>query len=108
MYLFLCICLRVQDLNSLLRLWFHECSRVFQDRLVNNEDRTWFEELLVEKMTSDMAVNVGEVLPQHYPIYGDFMGTADNKQYEEVDDVKKVSNVVKQRAKEKSIASCGY
>lgn len=27
--------------DSCLRLWAHECSRIFGDRLINNEDRTW-------------------------------------------------------------------
>jgi len=29
---------------SMVKLWLHECCRVFYDRLVNDEDREWFVE----------------------------------------------------------------
>lgn len=32
--------------EKLLRLWCHEESRVFRDRLICAEDRTWFNEAL--------------------------------------------------------------
>lgn len=37
--------------DKFLRLWCHEESRVFRDRLISAEDRTWFNlALKVEKM----------------------------------------------------------
>ena len=34
----------------MVKLWAHECLRVFQDRLISLEDRNRFTELLVEKV----------------------------------------------------------
>jgi len=38
----------IRDENSISRLWIHEISRVFHDRLNNNEDKDWFYELIIE------------------------------------------------------------
>ena len=32
--------------NQMIRLWIHETSRVFHDRLINHEDRDWFYNLI--------------------------------------------------------------
>merc|ERR1719262_817239 len=41
----------LSDRDSLLRLWTHEMCRQFRDRLINNDDRTWFNKLIVSKMS---------------------------------------------------------
>ena len=43
--------------NKVVRLWAHECYRVFSDRLVDDNDRTWFSKLL----ETNIVPNVFEV-----------------------------------------------
>jgi dynein heavy chain len=43
---------RLSSASDLGRLWVHECTRVFGDRLVDDTDRQWFEDLLKEKLES--------------------------------------------------------
>ncbi len=81
----------VQTLKGLLRLWCHECNRVFEDRLVNTEDRDWFQNLLKTRLAEDFQMESGEVLGDGPLLYGDFMvANTDNKLYEEITDQDKV------------------
>ena len=82
---------KIEDLSQLLRLWHHENCRVFQDRLVNNQDREWFSGYLEEKITKDFGCKMDEVNPRQPMLYGDFMiANVDNKVYAEVTDQEKV------------------
>ena len=75
----------------MLRLWCHECSRVFEDRLVNTEDKEWFQELLRKHVSSDFQVDSTAVLGSGPLFYGDFMlANTDNKLYEEITNIDKV------------------
>ena len=40
------------DSDQLVKLWHHECSRVFRDRLVDEPDRFWFDKFMAESVTS--------------------------------------------------------
>ena len=81
----------IQDLPAFLRLWYHESCRVFQDRLVNDEDRQWFDDLAKQKMKEDFGQEFDEVVTQSPLLYGDFM-TGDTGNYEEITDQPKVTN----------------
>ena len=89
--LYLYIYISVQTLEGLLKLWTHECSRIFEDRLVNNEDRDWFQQLLKKTMTTEFSVDSNEIIGDGPLLYGDFMmPNTDNKIYEEITDMEKV------------------
>ena len=63
---------------------------MFQDRLVNNEDRLWFDQKMRSKM-KDFGVQDSKVLGEGPLLYGDFMvPNSDNKIYEEILDQAKV------------------
>jgi len=83
-----------QKLNGkedVLRLWYHENCRVFQDRLVNDEDRKWFVDLIRDKMASGFEMAMNDVVKDSTMIYGDFMvPSAENKIYGEVPSFDKV------------------
>lgn len=75
---------------QLLRLWYHENCRVFRDRLVNEEDRSWFDKLLEGRM-EEWEVAFNEVCPFQPILYGDFMSPgSDVKSYELITSEKKV------------------
>lgn len=47
---------RCTTVDTAVRLWAHECSRVFYDRLINREDQQWFEDLVVELLPRYLKV----------------------------------------------------
>lgn len=47
---------RCTTVETAVRLWAHECSRVFYDRLINREDQQWFEDLVVELLPRYLKV----------------------------------------------------
>lgn len=82
----------LKSVQQLLKLWYHENCRVFQDRLINNEDRAWFDNLLREKIKSNFNLEYNDVIENEPVIFCDFMiPNADPKVYTEVTDFKHVS-----------------
>lgn len=41
----------ISEKEQFVRLWSHECLRIFHDRLVDDSDRVWFNHMLEEKVT---------------------------------------------------------
>ena len=58
---------------DIYRLWFHECQRVYADRLVNDQDRAWFDDLLKECLVTNYETSYEEVVTGEMLVYGDFM-----------------------------------
>ncbi|XP_008570797.1 PREDICTED: dynein heavy chain 1, axonemal [Galeopterus variegatus] len=87
---------KVEDKVQLLRLWYHENCRVFRDRLVNEEDRSWFDQLLESHM-EQWEVAFHEVCPFQPILYGDFMSPgSDLKSYELITDENKMMQVIEE------------
>ncbi|XP_076467072.1 dynein axonemal heavy chain 1-like isoform X2 [Babylonia areolata] len=86
---------KITSTKDLLGLFYHESCRVYQDRLVNDEDRNWFDKLMGEKMESDFGMKMEEVVDQQPFLFGDFMASAvDNRPYIFLEDHSKVVKVV--------------
>lgn len=81
-----------KSVQQLLKLWYHESCRVFQDRLVNDDDRVWFDHLLRDQMKSKFNLEYAQVITTNEPvIFCDFLiPNADPKVYAEVTDFKHV------------------
>ncbi|XP_058497468.1 dynein axonemal heavy chain 1 [Solea solea] len=86
----------IQDKLQLLRLWYHESCRVFQDRLVCAEDRDWFNRLLTDCI-QEFDCRFEEVVSCQPVLYGDFMiPGADHKVYTIIEDKEKVLKVMEE------------
>ena len=87
------------DAKTMTRLWCHECMRVFHDRLIDEEDQTYFKELLVEVVQSafSQSWDYEETFVQNTIMFGDYlkMGAGpEDRVYEEVKDMSALSQLL--------------
>ena len=89
----------VKEPEQLARLWLHESSRVFYDRLINEEDRDWFRQLVVELLGRHFNIRwtKEELFINSRILFGDLLKLDSNKDYEEIKDIKKLIRVLEDR-----------
>ncbi|KAH9281795.1 Dynein heavy chain 6, axonemal [Echinococcus granulosus] len=90
--------LAIRDKASLTRLFYHECSRVFHDRLVDETDRLFFNTILSEIANKFFSESLDPETFSKKPLFfGDFMtfGAArEDRLYEEITDMDKLKSVM--------------
>eukprot|EP01052_Picozoa_sp_SAG31_P002976 SAG31_NODE_109_length_24587_cov_111.480848_7_plen_3254_part_00 len=85
--------------TTAIRLWAHECMRVFHDRLIDAEDQKYFKELLLEliQMKFSKSWDYDETFVDSHIIFGDYLkmgATGEDRTYEEVKDLKAMSHLM--------------
>lgn len=86
----------IASLDTFARLWLHECSRVFNDRLINVQDREFFRNTATDLLKSKFKVNWN--MKENDPftgstqvIFGILLRLdAEEQMYEEIADKKKL------------------
>ncbi|XP_063073303.1 dynein axonemal heavy chain 6 [Engraulis encrasicolus] len=88
----------VRDQNQVFRLFCHECQRVFHDRLINNEDKTYFNTMVAEMASKYFGF---QLEPEYFItkpiIFGDFIKVGADKAdriYEDLTDMEKIRSVL--------------
>jgi len=57
---------------DMIKLWAHECMRVFQDRLISQDDRDKFNELLKEKTKEKFKKSFDDLVTVKPLLFGSF------------------------------------
>ena len=84
-----------EDSNIMIRLWAHENTRIFRDRLTDEHDRLWFDKLIKETVQTVFKKNMDALVTTDRIIFGDYMVPgADPKLYIEINDQKQLRKVI--------------
>jgi len=92
---------KIESTTYLVRAWAHESRRVFSDRLINAEDRGWFDKQLAEHISTKMKTKVEDIfsteaIENSDPlIFCDFLVQGESS-YEQVTDVDNLLPLVKE------------
>lgn len=89
--------------ESMTRLWSYEIIRVFQDRLVDQNDRSFFKGLLTDKLSSHFSTDIAQLTShKRLPLFGDLMnvGNSENPLYEEITDIDKLKAFMEEKMSE--------
>ncbi|XP_051560675.1 dynein axonemal heavy chain 6 [Myxocyprinus asiaticus] len=90
----------VRDQTQIFRLFCHECQRVFHDRLINNEDKTYFNTMISEIASKYFSINIEPMYFVKQPIiFGDFIKIGADRAdrvYEDLTDMEKIRQVLQE------------
>ena len=87
---------KCEEVDQYARLWFHECMRVFHDRLINEQDREIFVNILKGKFHT-FKLKEEEILNIPRVLFGDFMkGIESNegRMYFQIEDLVKLRTMM--------------
>lgn len=78
----------VTSVEVFAKLWMHECLRVFHDRLINEEDKRWFTNLICELSNVYLRSRFdhNDLFINNRLLFGDLLKLDSSKNYEEIKD----------------------
>ena len=85
------------EAKELVKVWTHECNRVFSDRFINQKDRDYFTDLLVTECEEKFAMKYKDVVTTERLIFCDFLnpGTEfESRIYEEAPPILELQKLV--------------
>lgn len=62
-----------KTINTVLKLWRHECIRVIADRFTNPQDREWFLKNLARQALEELGEEYGEYYSDEETYFVDFL-----------------------------------
>ncbi|CAM9165960.1 unnamed protein product, partial [Chrysoparadoxa australica] len=94
--------------ETMVKLWIHECQRVFYDRLISLEDQAWLEDLMCELLTRNLKMTWSreDVFRADDPIiFCDMLKPgAEKRLYEESKDINKLQHILNESLEEYNVS----
>ncbi|CUG87383.1 dynein heavy chain, putative [Bodo saltans] len=82
------------DKDNLVRMWMHENTCVFGDRLIDEHDRETFRNFLHEELVEKLGYEQGydSLIPRTARLmFGDYMSNADRRPYKQISDMNELT-----------------
>lgn len=89
----------IGSVETIVKLWIHETSRVFHDRLINEEDREWFKDTVQKQLFINFKLDwkKDDIFNKDPLIFADFLKRGldqEDKVYEEAKDFIKLTKII--------------
>ncbi|CAH8560243.1 unnamed protein product [Schistosoma turkestanicum] len=88
----------IRNKQSISRLFYHEAQRVFHDRLINQEDKMFFNQILSEMAQKYFGESIEpETFTEHPILFGDFLRPGiprTERLYEEINNMDKLKSLL--------------
>lgn len=89
----------IGSVETIVKLWIHETSRVFHDRLINEEDREWFKDTVQKQLFINFKLDwkKEDIFNKDPLIFADFLKRGldqEDKVYEEAKDFIKLTKII--------------
>lgn len=83
---------------ELLRMWYHENTRVIGDRLINNTDRNFLSGIMLEQVETKFKVTKDQLFNSDRIIFADFMDgiDVDVRIYKQIEDLKNLQTKIEE------------
>ena len=95
---------KVNEPDPIIKLWYHECARVFHDRLTDDEDRFWFKKFTSELVSKCFKKNWAE-LSSGPVMFGCFLDLEGDRSYMQIDDMAQVKQILNDQLADYNVTS---
>jgi dynein heavy chain len=89
--------------EKFLQLWTHESARVFRDRLINTEDREWFDDAVLGQLHEKLDQESWNKEDFNTLAFADLLGKGTDKEYHLLEDMHKVHETLVESLEEYNI-----
>ena len=93
--------------ETCIKLWVNEISRVFQDRLTDDDDREWFSNEVMEQLSRNFksGIEKEEIFGENRVKFGDILKIDAGRIYEEIADGSKLLKALETQLEDYNDAS---
>lgn len=89
----------VRDEPMVAKLWVHEASRIFHDRLINDKDKEWFQDKIMELLSRHIKAKFEKdvIFGKKKILFSDILRLELDKRYENISAMDKLKSTLMEK-----------